>query len=82
MSQLQYSTRDDMAAVVDRKSSKVPFKRGLQKVLRSLDTRRGIIYLSSGYEYPGAVFALGYRLHLPAARDRRVRPPRRIPAAE
>ena len=50
MPQLQYSTRSGIA--VDRTVSKIPFKRGLQKILRSLDTQRGI-YLSSGYEYPG-----------------------------
>src|SRR5579863_4808786 len=34
-----------------RKISKIPFERGLQPLLRKLDTRRGA-YLSSGYEYP------------------------------
>src|SRR3954451_8410528 len=50
MPQLQYSTRSGIA--VDRTVSKIPFKRGLRKILRELDTHRGI-YLSSGYEYPG-----------------------------
>ena len=34
--------------------------------------QRGI-YLSSGYEYPGQVLSLGYRIGLPAARDRCLR---------
>ncbi len=36
---------------VIRKISQIPFERGLQPLLRKLDTRRGA-YLSSGYEYP------------------------------
>ncbi len=36
---------------VSRTASKVPYKRGLNHLLRQLDSRRGI-YLSSGYEYP------------------------------
>ncbi|MFB3778451.1 MAG: anthranilate synthase component I [Bryobacteraceae bacterium] len=35
-----------------RTVTKLPFKRGLDHLLRELDTCRGI-YLSSGYEYPG-----------------------------
>lgn len=50
MPQLQYSTRSGIG--VARSVSKVPFQRGLDKLLQVLDTRRGI-YLSSGYEYPG-----------------------------
>lgn len=50
MSQLKYLTRSGIA--VTRSVSKVPFRRGLQSVLQSLDHERGI-YLSSGYEYPG-----------------------------
>ncbi|MGH9629564.1 MAG: chorismate-binding protein, partial [Bryobacteraceae bacterium] len=50
MPQLKYSTRNGIE--VTRTASKSPFKRGLKKHLRELDSRRGI-YLSSGYEYPG-----------------------------
>ncbi len=35
-----------------RSISKVPYRKGLDHLLRDLDTYRGI-YLSSGYEYPG-----------------------------
>jgi anthranilate synthase len=35
-----------------RSISKVPYRKGLNHLLRDLDTCRGI-YLSSGYEYPG-----------------------------
>ncbi len=35
-----------------RSISKVPYRKGLNHLLRDLDTYRGI-YLSSGYEYPG-----------------------------
>jgi len=38
--------------VVERTHSAAPYQRGLESVLRKLDTQRGI-YLSSGYEYPG-----------------------------
>ncbi|HEX5430815.1 MAG TPA: anthranilate synthase component I [Bryobacteraceae bacterium] len=38
--------------LVERADSKIPYHRGLEKLLRKLDTQRGI-YLSSGYEYPG-----------------------------
>jgi anthranilate synthase len=37
---------------VERTHSSVPYQRGLDSLLRKLDTQRGI-YLSSGYEYPG-----------------------------
>src|SRR5450755_2478865 len=37
---------------VTRSTSKTNFRKGLQHLLRDLDTYRGI-YLSSGYEYPG-----------------------------
>ena len=50
MAVLQYTTPGGI--VVSRTASKVPFARGLRKLLRDLDTRRGV-YLSSGYEYPG-----------------------------
>jgi anthranilate synthase len=50
MRQLQYTTRSGIH--VTRSTSKVPFKRGLEKLLRLLDSRRGV-YFSSGYEYPG-----------------------------
>jgi hypothetical protein len=49
MRQLQYTTSSGIA--VTRSVSKLPYKRGLRKLLRDLDTQRGI-YLSSGYEYP------------------------------
>ena len=58
---------------VTRSVSKVGYRKGLTHLLRELDQHRGI-YLSSGYEFPGPLFALGYRGHLPAARDRRLRP--------
>jgi len=50
MRQLQYTTRSGISVV--RNASKLPFRRGLVRLLRELDTHRGI-YLSSGYEYPG-----------------------------
>src|SRR5437763_1894703 len=50
MRQLNYSTRSGIE--VTRGTSKIPYQRGLRKLLQALDTRRGI-YLSSGYEYPG-----------------------------
>ncbi|MCZ2148432.1 MAG: anthranilate synthase component I [Bryobacterales bacterium] len=50
MRQLRYSTRGGIQ--VTRTVSKVPFKRGLEKLMRELDSRRGF-YFSSGYEYPG-----------------------------
>lgn len=50
MSQLSYTTPHGIT--VTRTSSKIPFARGLDKLLKELDTKRGI-YLSSGYEYPG-----------------------------
>jgi anthranilate synthase len=37
---------------VTRSISRVPYQRGLRRLLEALDTQRGI-YLSSGYEYPG-----------------------------
>lgn len=50
MPQLRYVTASGIS--VTRTASKVPFKRGLRALLRSLDRQRGV-YLSSGYEYPG-----------------------------
>ena len=50
MPKLQYQTRSGIA--VTRTASRSPFARGLAKLLRGLDTRRGA-YLSSGYEFPG-----------------------------
>ena len=50
MAQLRYITPHGITVI--RTSSKVPFTRGLDKVLKRLDTHRGV-YLSSGYEYPG-----------------------------
>jgi anthranilate synthase len=49
MRQLQYTTPSGI--VVTRTVSRLNFKRGLNHLLRKLDSRRGI-YLSSGYEYP------------------------------
>src|SRR5215469_15770782 len=45
-----YTTPSGIA--VEQTHSAVPYQRGLEGVLRKLDTQRGI-YLSSGYEYPG-----------------------------
>ena len=70
----EYSYRTPHGIAVTRTASKANFRKGLKHLLRDLDRHRGI-YLSSGYEYPGTVFALGHRLHLPAARDRLLRPP-------
>ena len=50
MPRLKYRTSNNIE--VTRSLSKIPFKRGLRDLLRSLDEQRGI-YLSSGYEYPG-----------------------------
>ncbi|HUQ96008.1 MAG TPA: anthranilate synthase component I [Bryobacteraceae bacterium] len=50
MRTLSYTTRSGIQ--VTRTVSKVPFKRGLEKLMRELDSRRGF-YFSSGYEYPG-----------------------------
>jgi anthranilate synthase len=49
MSQLRYTTPHGI--VVTRTRSKVAYGRGLHKLLKQLDTQRGV-YLSSGYEYP------------------------------
>src|SRR4051794_18524549 len=49
MSQLRYITPHGI--VVTRTRSKVAYGRGLHKLLKRLDTERGV-YLSSGYEYP------------------------------
>jgi anthranilate synthase len=38
--------------LVERTFSKISYQRGLESLLRKLDTQRGI-YLSSGYEFPG-----------------------------
>lgn len=46
---LQYTTPAGIC--VTRTASKAPYRKGLQHLLRELDTHRGI-YLSSGYEYP------------------------------
>ena len=50
MRRLSYTTRGGIA--VTRTVSRIPFRRGLRRLLRELDTYRGF-YLSSGYEYPG-----------------------------
>jgi len=52
MRELRYTTRNGIA--VTRTVSKVPYRKGkgLEHLLRELDTYRGF-YLSSGYEYPG-----------------------------
>ncbi len=47
-----YSYTTPHGITVTRTVSRVPYRRGLRRLLRELDTRRGI-YLSSGYEYPG-----------------------------
>jgi len=49
MSQLRYTTPHGIS--ITRSASKVSYQSGLGRVLKQLDTRRGI-YLSSGYEYP------------------------------
>ncbi|MBV9266425.1 MAG: anthranilate synthase component I [Acidobacteriaceae bacterium] len=49
MSQLRYTTPHGIT--VTRNSSKVAYSRGLNHILRQLDSKLGI-YLSSGYEYP------------------------------
>lgn len=50
MRQLRYTTPSGIT--VTRSASKIPFKKGLEFLLRDLDYYRGF-YLSSGYEYPG-----------------------------
>ena len=50
MKRLEYTT--PAGIVVAREFSRIPFARGLKKLLRDLDTKRGV-FLSSGYEYPG-----------------------------
>src|SRR5436190_17419412 len=50
MPELRYSTPSGIA--VTRVVSKVNFKKGLKRLLRDLDSHRGV-YLSSGYEFPG-----------------------------
>ena len=49
MQQLRYITPHGIT--VTRSGSKVPYARGLDHILKQLDTKRGA-YLSSGYEYP------------------------------
>jgi len=49
MQQLRYTTPHGIT--VTRSSSKVPYARGLEHILKQLDSKRGV-YLSSGYEYP------------------------------
>jgi anthranilate synthase len=49
MPQLRYTTPHGIT--VTRTTSKVPYTRGLENLLKQLDSQRGI-YLSSGYEYP------------------------------
>mgnify|MGYP000933829071 CR=1 FL=1 len=49
MPQSKYTTRSGI--VVTRTESRADFRKGLQHLLKRLDTQRGI-YLSSGYEYP------------------------------
>ena len=49
MPQLRYSTPHGIT--VTRTSSRVPYSRGLNHILRQLDSKLGV-YLSSGYEYP------------------------------
>ena len=50
MAQLRYTTPHGIEVI--RTGTKVPYVRGLDKVLSGLDSHRGV-YLSSGYEYPG-----------------------------
>lgn len=49
MSQLRYTTPSGI--IVTRKSSRLPFSKGLERLLTQLDRKRGA-YFSSGYEYP------------------------------
>ncbi len=49
MAQLRYTTPHGIT--VTRTGSKIPYSRGLSKLLKQLDRVRGV-YLSSGYEYP------------------------------
>jgi anthranilate synthase len=50
MREVRYQTPHGIA--VSRTTSRLPYRQGLSRFLRQLDTTRGI-YLSSGYEYPG-----------------------------
>jgi anthranilate synthase len=50
MRELKYSTRSYIT--VTRVASKIPFRLGLENLLKDLDSHRGV-YLSSGYEFPG-----------------------------
>src|SRR5689334_461063 len=50
MPELRYSTPSGIAVI--REVSKVNFKKGLKRLLKDLDSHRGV-YLSSGYEFPG-----------------------------
>jgi anthranilate synthase len=49
MLQLRYTTPHGIT--ITRSASKIPYARGLGRLLKQLDTMRGA-YLSSGYEYP------------------------------
>src|SRR5580658_4583360 len=49
MSHLSYATPSGIT--VTRKSSRVPYGKGLERLLTQLDRKRGA-YFSSGYEYP------------------------------
>jgi anthranilate synthase len=50
MRELKYSTKSYIT--VTRVASKLPFRLGLESLLKDLDAHRGV-YLSSGYEFPG-----------------------------
>lgn len=50
MRELRYTTPHGIT--VTRTASKMPYSKGLRRLLRELDTHRGV-YLSSGYDYPG-----------------------------
>ncbi|GAB4370566.1 MAG: anthranilate synthase component I [Bryobacter sp.] len=50
MPALEFQSRSGI--VVTRRTSKLPYAKGLTMWLRELDKKRGV-YLSSGYEYPG-----------------------------
>ena len=50
MRELRYTTPHGIT--VTRTASKLPYRKGLRRLLRELDAHRGV-YLSSGYDYPG-----------------------------
>jgi anthranilate synthase len=50
MPELRYATPHGITVI--RTATKTNYRKGLKRLLRELDTHRGV-YLSSGYEYPG-----------------------------